>query len=438
MNPLLAQITLLLVLVVIFCPPRWAVLGVVSGVCYVTEGQLFSIGGINFSPIRFIIIVGFIRVIFFRKEFSFSEFNKIDKSLLIFSLVCLLVHILRSQLISSTKSTYTYQLAKFFESLMSYFIFRGFVNDSTSFRQFSKDLALLIFPFTIFMVIEGVTGRNLFSVMGGVPETPWLREGYYRCQGSFRHAITAGSFGATLVPFFIALGVIKDSRFLAVGGILLGVSITILSHSSGPVMALMAGIIAWMFWYLREKMRVVRWAIFVSLVFLHMVMKAPVWFIYARLSDVIGGHGWFRANLIDKFVNNFQEWWLIGMPIEKTYTWAATQMSWGAVDVTNEYVSVGIGGGLISLILFILVLKNCFQFLGIAMENIRFGNNKAISDEALLWGLGCALFSHVINLSSSNYFDQFWVMWYMLLAVISSVTHYYIRQFSINSENNLA
>jgi hypothetical protein len=77
MYPLAGQITLVLILVIIFLPRRWAALGVVSGVCYVTQSEFFAVGGIDFTAIRFIILIGFIRVIW-RKEFSFSELNTID------------------------------------------------------------------------------------------------------------------------------------------------------------------------------------------------------------------------------------------------------------------------------------------------------------------------------------------------------------------------
>lgn len=431
MNPLVGLITLVLIFVVVFLPRRWAVLGVVSGVCYVTQSKFMSVGGVDFTAIRFIILAGFIRVIW-RREFLFSKLNKVDKSLLIFSSVLLLVFALRTQLSPGVQPGLMYQLGLFCDSLFAYFTFRGLLRDPDTFRQFLKDMALLILPFTIFMIVEGATGRNFFSIMGGVSETPVFRNGYYRSQASFRQAITAGSFGATLLPLFIGLAFFAEDRVRAVMGIVLGLLIAITSHSSGPLMALIGGLAAWACWPLRERMKMVRWAIVGFWVSLAAVMKAPVWFIYARISDIIGGDGWHRANLIDKFVNNFQDWWLIGMPLEKTKHWAATWMPWGAVDVTNEYVEVGINGGLISLILFIWLFKVCYQSLGEAMEKIRSDTQNDRRNEALLWGLGSAFFSHMVNLTSVTYFDQFWVMWYMLLAVISGVTeHYLSEEFSL-------
>lgn len=424
---MLVNITLVLIVLILLLPRRWAALAVISGVIYVTETLFLSISGVDFTPIRFIILAGFIRVIV-RKEFSFSELNHIDKSLLIFSSVYLLVFTFQLQFNPSPSSSLMYRLGLFCDGIMSYFIFRGLLKDPGMLRQFLRDMVFLMLPFTLLIIMESITGKNFFSIMGGVPETPILREGYYRSQASFRHAITAGTFGATLVPLFIGLAFSATDRFRAVIGIILGLSITIASHSSGPLMALNSGIAAWMCWSFRENMQMVRWAIVGAFISLALVMKAPVWFILARISDVIGGDGWHRANLIDKFVNHFSDWWLMGMPMENTHDWAATFMPWGGVDVTNMYVSVGIGGGLISLVLFFWLFKNCFQSIGRVREEIGGNHPYDRQSEALLWGLGSALFSHAMNFIGVIYWDQSYVLWYMSVAVISGVTGHYYNQ----------
>ena len=61
------------------------------------------------------------------------------------------------------------------------------------------------------------------------------------------------------------------------------------------------------------------------------------------------------------------------------------------------------------------------------MRKIRSYTQNDRRNEALLWGLGSALFSHMINLTAVTYFDQFWVMWFMLLSVISGVTQHYLE-----------
>ncbi|MCP4370268.1 MAG: hypothetical protein GY797_19460 [Deltaproteobacteria bacterium] len=425
MNPLVGIITLAVILLVVFLPRRWAVLAVVSGVCYVTQSEFLSLSGIDFTPIRFIVLAGFIRVIL-RKEFSFSKLNKIDKCLLIFSSVYLIVYLLRSRINPGSHSLPMYRLGQFCEAMLTYFTFRGLLKNPSTFRQFLNDMVFLILPFTLFMINESVTGKNIFSIMGGVSEIPRFRDGHYRCQASFRHAITAGTFGATLVPLFIGLAYIEVKRVWAVIGIISGTLITISSHSSGPLMAFMAGVIAWMVWPLRRRMKMVLWAIVGFFVLLQLVMKVPVWFLHSKISGIIGGDGFHRSKLIDSFIINFQDWWLMGMPDEGTANWTATKMRWGGVDVTNEYVAVGINGGLISLILYIWLLVSCYQLMGRAMKKIRRIHHNERRNEVLLWAVGCVLFAHIANLTAVTYFDQLWAMWYMLLAIISGLTGHYL------------
>ena len=61
-------------------------------------------------------------------------------------------------------------------------------------------------------------------------------------------------------------------------------------------------------------------------------MKAPVWFILARVDFVGGSTGWDRANLIDQCVRHFSSWWLVGTADNDTwgfYTW----------DLCNQFVA---------------------------------------------------------------------------------------------------
>src|SRR5205085_3411503 len=142
-----------------------------------------------------------------------------------------------------------------------------------------------------------------------------VRDGHVRCMGPFRSPITAGSLGATLSLLYLAplWRALEGRTWLAglrssVVGLGASLAIMIASHSSGPLLAFVGGLVALAFWRLREKMRRVRWGIALALLGLHLVMKAPVWFLIARISDIIGGGGYHRAALIDQFVSCFTSW----------------------------------------------------------------------------------------------------------------------------------
>jgi len=75
-------------------------------------------------------------------------------------------------------------------------------------------------------------------------------------------------------------------------------------------------------------------------------------------------------------------------------------------------------GGLLTLVLFILVIVRGFQRLGRA-RRAAVGDFKK---EFFIWSVGAALFSHVCSFFGTSYFDQTTVGWFTLLAMISAVT----------------
>jgi hypothetical protein len=162
------------------------------------------------------------------------------------------------------------------------------------------------------MFNEQMTGRNILAVFGGVPERTAMREGYLRAQGPFTVYLTAGAFGATILPLFLCLWRRGGSRLMAVLGIVAALTITITSRTSTAMSACVAAFIGIAMWPLREKMRLVRWSIVVTLVGLHLVMKAPVWSLIARVDIVGGSTGWHRFKIVDNFIRHFWDWWLMG------------------------------------------------------------------------------------------------------------------------------
>jgi hypothetical protein len=416
------------ILTVFFCgailtlPRRQAALAIVASTLYLTQGQAVELG-FNLFSTRFIEMAAFARILM-RGELRRITFTPVDRLLLIFFSVMVGIYTIRSGHIDA------YQFGTAVDGWLCYFSLRVLIVDFDDFTYLAKGTAFLLVPFALLMTFEAVTGHNLFAFMGGIPDEPDFRNGHYRAQGSFRHAILAGSLGATTLALLIGFLFQKSCRGWAVVGIAASIVIVLASHSSGPFMAAGVSLVAWGFWRFRLKMKTVRRSIFFGMLAMHLTMKAPIWFIFARISDVLGGDGWHRSNLIDKFIKNFSSWWFAGMDFLDTGDWAATKLSTGGVDTTNYYVSIGIVGGLLSLVLFIIVFVSCFKLIGRALGRLRihFGESNPAT-EAILWGVGCAVCSHMINLTAVEYFDQFYVIWYLHLAVLVSLSSYVLAKF---------
>jgi hypothetical protein len=408
--------TLFMCVLMLVLPRRFALIPVIILTCYMTMGERLMILGANFTMIRILTLVGWVRIIG-RGEVYRLRLNGIDKAMIAWAISAIVIYTLLWQ----TGQAFINRLGFAYDTFGLYFLFRFLVRDLNDIKRTMRILAILIAPLAAAMLAEKLTGRNAFAVFGGVMEFTRIREGSLRCQGPFAHPILAGSFGATLLPFFLGMwSQGKQVRLVVVLAALSCLVITVTSASSGPFLALLAGVGAFAMWSRRRWLRTIRWGILLALVGLHLVMKAPVWFIIAR-ADVFGGStGWHRAALIDAAVKHFGDWWLLG--VKDTGVWSGQTHL--LADVTNEYVWQGVQGGLLTLVLFILIIVFCFRGVGRAVRAMR--KTHPLTDLLCIWSLGASLFAHVVNYMSISYFDQNFVNWYLLLSMISTATGAYV------------
>jgi hypothetical protein len=214
---------------------------------------------------------------------------------------------------------------------------------------------------------------------------------------------------------------------MAVLGAITGTVMTLLSASSTPVMAYTGWMVAICLWPLRRNLQMIRRTLACVLLGLHLVMKAPVWFLIARI-DVIGGSASFdRAYLIDTCVRHFSDWWLMGT--HDTGSWG-----WSMWDLSNQFVSVAETGGLAALVFFILIIVRCFSQIGNARKALV-GNMRG---QWSLWFIGAALYAHVLAYFGVSYFDQTQVSWFVLLAMIPVVTAVAVPEQPLATESPVA
>jgi hypothetical protein len=179
------------------------------------------------------------------------------------------------------------------------------------------------------------------------------------------------------------------------------------------LLSVVGGGIAFALWPLRRHTRALRWGFLICLIVLHFARKKPVWHLIARASDLLGGEGYHRYRLIDAFVNRFGEWWLVGTPSTE---------HWGPVlwDTTNQYVTEGVSGGLLTLVAFIVLLSLAFRGIGRAGSAGRRLGRTPTAHRFWCWGIGAALVAQTAGFLSVSYFGQMQIIFYLFLAMISS------------------
>jgi hypothetical protein len=372
-------------------------------------GQVLVSGGIHFPVYRILVIFGLVRLVTTKRASATGRFvggfNSIDR---VFALCALLssaafsLHWMETQALIKSLGT-------LLDALGGYFVLRFLIQDRVDIERTMKTFALIAVVMAVCMINEKLRYQNIFGLLGGVAIVPAVRDGAIRSQGAFSVYVTAGAFGAILLPLFVWLWKSKESKVAAVFGILSSTVITITSNTSTGLLAYAAGIAALCLWPLRKHMRTLRWGLVIILVGLHLVMKAPVWALIARVDLTGSSSGYHRYMLVDNCIRHFNSWWFLGV---KDYgTWG-----WEMDDLGNQYVAAAVTGGLATLILFIAIISRSFGKLGTARRCV----NGDREQEWRLWCLGAALFANVVAYFGITYFDQSQVAWYALLAVISA------------------
>lgn len=410
-NPVGIAFTLLMGIVFILSPRRYAFLPVVFLTCYMTMGDAVVIAGCHFTMIRIFILFGWARLVI-RREVRILKLNSIDRVILWWTCASFVTYVL----LWRDFDAIIYELGQSYNTIGFYFLFRFLVRDLDDIVRIFKITALSIVPLAVSMVLEKRSGMNPFAAFGGVPAVTLVRDGVLRCQGPFAHPILAGTFGATLLPFFVALwrrGF--RNKLLSFIGIASSALITVTSGSSGPVLTSLAALVALCLWPIRKQMRVLRWGIVCGIGTLAIFMKAPIWFVLARIDIFSGSTGYHRAYLIDRALANLSDWWLVGT--KSTVLWADPDQH--LFDVTNQYLVLGSRGGVITMMLFIWIIVRCFRAVGLSLRAAELRESRY--RQFTVWALGAALFAHTITYLSVSYFDQNIVNWYLLLAMISSV-----------------
>jgi hypothetical protein len=383
---------------------------------YVANGQKIIVGGFNFFFLRIILLLCWIRI-FLRGENEVPTMNDIDKYFMFWMISSVVINMILWQDFISFKA----KIGFLYDAILLYGLYRISIKSFSDIELIFHSLAILIVPVAILMLYESKSGHNIFSYFGGISEMSEIREGRVRAAGPFKHSILAGTFGATTLPLFVAMYASKiENRSIYILGIISCLAIIITSASSGPLMAFIFSLIAFSFWYLRDRMKGVRWGILLSLISLHIFMKAPVWYTIARVSDMVGGGGWHRSFLINQAVFYVKDWWLIGTKSTKHWFPYSLSVNSEFVDMTNQYIAIGVDGGIVTMVLFIMVITKCFQGLGNVQ---KLDATEPTGKRFFLWGIGVSLFAHVVSFFSISYFDQIIVFWFLLIAIISTIVN---------------
>ncbi len=391
-------ITVVLSCVMLAVPRKYILVPFVIGACWVPADQTVMLGELNFQVLRILVVVGILRL-WVRGEIISIRWNRFDKLILAWALVGSVFYVLQWL----TMWALINRCGRMLEWLGLYWVFRQSIRSWTDIRFAYVAFAVCAIAMAPFVAAEWASGANPFASLGRV--TTALREGNFRCQATFPHAIMMGLFWATLVPLFVGFAR-QGHKMLFWTAVAASAFMIVRTNSSTPILTLVVAFALLLVYRWRHCTRTVVWGMVAMLVALDIVMKAPVWHLIARVSVVSGSTGWHRYALIDAAIRHFGEWMLFG-------THSTGHWGWGLQDITNQFILEGVRGGVVTLALFCVIL-----FIG-ARAALRLSLHQGKKDEPYLaWCIFVTIIAHCVSFIGVAYFGQITMIWYLLLASI--------------------
>ena len=409
LHPLGMAVFAVLAVATFFAPRRYAAVPLLVLACCTAPAQRVVIASFDFTLIRLLALVGCFRVAVVG-DWRGLRWRSLDTAFVLWAVARLILASRTRTLGGGGLNAFIYQAGLLIDDFGIYFFCRCVIRSIEDIGVVARALILISLPSAVAFAVEHLTGRNMFAVFGGVKEITDSRAGRLRCMGPFSHPILAGCFWACAMPLMASQIRRPGWTTAALAGLASAAAIVVFVASSTPVGAVMAGALGLALYPFRRWMRIICWTTFAGLVGLHLVMTAPVWHLLARVTLVTGSTSYHRYVLIDRAIEHFDEWWLVGSTLGTAH--------WGRqlFDVTNLYVALGVAGGLPLLGLFVAMIYVAFRAAGRARVVAESRTARYTA-----WALGVVLFQHAVNFLAVTYFGQMVIPWYMLLAMIASV-----------------
>jgi len=396
---------------ILLLPRRQVIVPLLAASLFIPFDQVVLIGPLHWTMLRVLVLLGWVRVLagaLSSQRLLDSGLNAVDKMLILWAGISAFNIVL----LWHSSAALINQLGALYNAFGIYFLLRFLIRDEEDAQRAIRTLTALGVAVAGIMLLEQAGGERLYAALGSGPQESgkalWERLGALRAVAGFGNPVSAGVFGATLMPLSLALWW-KDHKSAAAAGFCAASVIVICSLSSTPVLAYTAALLGLCLWPLRRHLRLLRWSAVAALLGLQLVMNAPVWALIQRASVIGGSSGYHRYILVDRFFRHFGDWWLLG---------ARNAGDWGylSYDIANQYVGIGESAGLVPFVLFIAIIVYAFKYLGRARQLAA-----DVADRRFLWAIGCALLANVVAFFGLSYFDQLIVVWYALLAITSAV-----------------
>ncbi len=248
MTPIVLAATLLAAILILVLPRKYAVAPILVVTFLTPFGQQILMGGFHLYVIRIVILSGTLRLlavkVFTSKPLFAGGVNSLDRVFCLWAFVRGLAFIVRFRESGAVFN----QMALWLDAFGVYFLMRYLLQDREDIVRAIKVFASVSAILASCMLYEFMTRINVFSYLAGYTIVPWIRNGHVRAQAVYGNSITAGAFGATLLPLFFWLWKSGKARLLGGTGLVAATLVAVTSVASTPITGYLAGILTLFLW----------------------------------------------------------------------------------------------------------------------------------------------------------------------------------------------
>lgn len=384
----------------------WILPLLVAGILILPNIHRVDVASINMNSHRLLVIFALFASL--TRNSVRTKWQTIDSCVLLWFTAVIVAMMTQKGLQEGLISSLTY----IGDCVFAYLVARREVRSIRDIERISTAVAVSALVVVVPALVESNTRWNPWSVFGGIREFPTIRQGLVRAQGNSPHPILFGTQWALMSIVIAISGSQGKPSLLKKAGLVASFVISVTSFSSTALSVLLIGMFLLPLTILRNYLRWILGACFLSLIPLHFMMNGPVWSLFAKLNLFSGSTGWHRFALIDRAISRFDEWALFGQ--KSTAHWGP-----GLWDMTNSILLNGMRGGLLGMLAFLSILGIAF------LQSIRRAEGRLgarLNQQSTVgWGLCVFMMSAFMGMTSVSFLGGIWILLFVIFAAAVSL-----------------
>ena len=396
------------------------------GLIWYPQPLIVSIGTVDFSLSRILILAVFSSIFFRSKLLNEFKWNLMDTLVLVYAL-CRVIAVSQNEPIMTFIER---EGGGFFGSILPYFAARFIITTKEKLLIFIKSLVIIGIPLSIIGIYQSITGNNPFDFFaqyygwGLTGRTvSIMRHGLYRATVTFTVHITFGLFLAGIATLCLGLWYqqVWSRKSIIICFILLLFGV-LSSMSSAPLFAIVISMSILASFRIRRYWPVILFCGLTFIIFLEFYSNRHWYNVFDRLA-FSSRTAIYRIELIQEaFSGGMNGHWITG------YGYVGlgpgndnTNFNWVHKDFVNIYIGILVKYGLLSLFPFLCINFLYYKRLYVAGSGVRTN-----ADLWLIWCIMSTLVGWNIAMMTVPAMDQVKTLLFMLIRICANLPDFMI------------